>query len=184
MFPTILCHVHSLLAPFFIPGALKKMDITDIWGTNENIGPLEIAARSAVMFVYMILLLRMTGMRPFGKGDVFDTILTILFGAVLARGIVGATPFISAMVSGFVLVGIHFLLSRLTFYNKWIGRRIKGRNYLLYSNGNFNEENMRKTNITQNDIEEEMRINCQSSSMEKIKEVYLERTGEVSFVKK
>src|ERR1043165_1576056 len=98
------------------------MDITEIWGNNDNIGPLEIAARSVVMFVYLTILLRISGMRPFGKGDVFDNILTFLLGAVVARGIVGATPFISACVSGIVLVGIHTLLSKLTIYNKLIGR--------------------------------------------------------------
>src|ERR1043165_5253637 len=148
------------------------MDITEIWENNDKIGPLEIAARSVVIFVYLIILLRISGMRPFGKGDVFDKILTFLLGAVLARGIVGATPFISTLVSGVVLVGIHSLLSKLTFYNKLIGRIIKGQKVLLYSDGKFNEDNMRKANITQHDIEEELRIEVQMGSLDEIKEVY------------
>ena len=160
------------------------MDLTQIWGNKEDIAPLEIAARSASMFIYMIILLRLTGLWPFGKGDVFDDILTILFGAVLARGIVGATPFVSAMVSGFILVGTHYLLSKLTFYNKWLGRSIQGRSYLLYRDGKFDKRNMQKTNITEHDIQEELRINVQKDSLDNIQEVYLERTGEISFVEK
>ncbi|GAA4753739.1 DUF421 domain-containing protein [Flavisolibacter ginsenosidimutans] len=160
------------------------MDITQIWGNKADIGPLEIVARSAVMFVYMIILLRITGMRTFGKGDVFDDILTILYGAVLARGIVGATPFVSAMASGAALVCLHFVFSKLTYFNKGFGRLIKGKPFLLYKNGRFERRNMEKSNISEHDIMEELRINVQKDSLTDIEEVRLERTGEVSFVKK
>jgi uncharacterized membrane protein YcaP (DUF421 family) len=159
------------------------MDITQIWGNKDAIGPLEIAARSAVMFVYMIVLLRITGMRPFGKGDAFDSVLTILFGAVLARGIVGATPFISAMVSGVVLIGLNFLCSKLTFYNKNAGRLLKGARHLLYKDGVFLKKNMQKASITEEDMMEELRTNVQADDLSNIKEAYSERTGKVSFVK-
>jgi uncharacterized membrane protein YcaP (DUF421 family) len=45
------------------------------WGINENISPPEIAARSAVMFVIALLLMRMAGMRPFGKGSLSTILL-------------------------------------------------------------------------------------------------------------
>ena len=50
------------------------MDVTQVWGNKDAIGSLKIAARSAVTFAYMTGLLRITGMRPFGKGDVFDSV--------------------------------------------------------------------------------------------------------------
>lgn len=160
------------------------MDLTTIWGNKDSIGPLEIAARSAVMFAYLILLLRFTGMRPFGKRDVFDNVLTILLGAVLARGIVGATLFVSALVAGLVLAGLHYLLAKFTYFSKKFGGLVKGERYRLFSEGKYDEAAMRKTTITVHDVEEELRINCQKDSLAEIKEVYLERTGEVSFVKK
>lgn len=63
------------------------------WGIQENISPIEIAERSAVMFIIALILIRISGMRPFGKGNGVDTIITFLIGAILSRGIVGATPF-------------------------------------------------------------------------------------------
>ncbi len=159
------------------------MDITEIWGVNEKIGPAEIAARSVVMFVCLLIVLRMGGMRSFGKGDAFDNVVTILLGAVVARGIAGATPFISALVSGIMIVLVHNILCKLSFYSHWFGRKAKGRNYLLYQNNVFVEENLKQANITQKDIAEELRLTCQSDSLQKIKEVYLERNGEISFVK-
>jgi uncharacterized membrane protein YcaP (DUF421 family) len=54
-------------------------------GINENISPLEIGAHSAVMFIVALLLMPMAGMRPFGKGEPFDNIITFLIGGILSR---------------------------------------------------------------------------------------------------
>lgn len=160
------------------------MDLTEIWGAKDNIGLAETAARAAVMFFLMIIMIRLSGMRSFGKGDVFDNILTILLGAVLSRGIVGATPFLSAVAGGATILVVHNFLSNLSFYKSWIGKLVKGKWMLLYSNGQFNLRNMRTANISKNDIMEQMRINLNTQSFDEVEEIYFERTGKVSFVKK
>jgi uncharacterized membrane protein YcaP (DUF421 family) len=153
------------------------------WGINENISPLEIAARSAVMFLIALLLMRMAGMRPFGKGEPFDNIITFLIGGILSRGVVGATPFFSTVISMIVIIIIHKALAKLSIYNKWFGARVKGEKILLYRDGSFMKKNMAKTNITENDILEDLRLVAQADSLNAIREVYMERTGEISFVK-
>ena len=158
--------------------------LNDWWGINENITPLEIMARSAVMFIIALALIRIAGMRPFGKGESFDKIITFLIGAILSRGIVGATPFFSTVASVIVIIGIHKLFSKLSIYNRLIGKLTKGNNYLLYKDGNFIKDNMNKANISDNDIKEELRLQCKSEEMDKIKEIYLERTGKISFIQK
>jgi uncharacterized membrane protein YcaP (DUF421 family) len=158
--------------------------LNEWWGINENITPLEIAARSAVMFIIALLLIRMAGMRPFGKGESFDKVISFLIGAILSRGVVGATPFFSTVASMVVIILIHKIFSKLSLYNKWFGKKLKGKCVLLYKDGKFIEENMKRTNISENDILEEARLNLQSGSLEKVKEVYIERTGEISFIKK
>src|SRR6476469_8942252 len=117
----------------FLPSCIKHMmDLTQIWGIKEEISIGETIARAAVMFILMIIMIRLSGMRSFGKGDVFDNILTILLGAVLARGIVGATPFLSAVAGGITIMVIHNILSNFSFFYKWIGRVVKGKSFILY----------------------------------------------------
>jgi uncharacterized membrane protein YcaP (DUF421 family) len=169
---------------FFLPGKTYMDFLIEWWGVKDKIGIGEISARSIVMFLFLVALLRLSGMRPFGKGDAFDTVMTILLGAVAARGIVGATPFFSTIASDIVMIIIHKLLSKLTFYNKFIGRKLKGKAHVLYSDGNFIEQNLQEANITQHDIHEELRLSLQQDSMNKIDKVFMERTGEISFVKK
>lgn len=158
--------------------------LNEWWGINENISPLEIAARSAVMFIVALLLMRMAGMRPFGKGEAFDNIITFLIGGILSRGVVGATPFFSTMFSMIVIILVHKLFAKLSIYSKWFGAKVKGKRMLLYQNGEFMKENMNRANITEHDILEDLRLEVQLDSLEKIRKVYMERTGEISFVKK
>jgi uncharacterized membrane protein YcaP (DUF421 family) len=158
--------------------------MNDWWGINENISPLEIAARSAVMFIVALLLMRMAGMRPFGKGEPFDNIITFLIGGILSRGVVGATPFFSTVFSMAVIIIIHKIFAKLSIYSKWFGAKVKGEKVLLFREGAFLEKNMNHVNITEHDIMEDLRLTIQSDSLAGINEVYMERTGEISFVKK
>ena len=158
--------------------------LNEWWGINENISPFEIAARSAVMFVVALLLMRMAGMRPFGKGEPFDNIISFLIGGILSRGVVGATPFFSTVASMVVIIIIHKILAKLSIYSKWFGAKVKGEKVLLFSNGVFIKKNMDSANITEHDILEDLRLEVQLGSLEKIEEVYMERSGKISFIKK
>ena len=158
------------------------MDLREIWGIKEDITIPEIAVRAAVMFLLMVVMIRATGMRSFGKGDVFDNILVILLGSVLARGIVGATPFLSAVAGGVIITGVHLLLSNISFKSHKIGKLVKGTHFPLYNNGQFNEHNMDKANISKHDIEEQMRLKLHNTSLDNIEAIYFERTGEISFI--
>ncbi|MFL5739017.1 MAG: DUF421 domain-containing protein [Flavisolibacter sp.] len=157
--------------------------LNEWWGINENIAPLEIAARSAVMFIIALSLIRMAGMRPFGKGESYDKIITFLIGAILSRGVVGATPFFSTVVSMIVIILIHKIFSKLSIYSQWFGEKAKGKPITLYKDKNFLKENMDMTNLSEHDIQEELRLQCQTNSLEKIREIKMERTGQVSFIK-
>lgn len=157
--------------------------LTEWWGVNNNITPLEISARAAVMFIVALVLVRSFGMRPFGKGSSFDTIITFLIGGIMSRGVVGATPFFSAIAGAISILIIHKIVSKIAWYDKSAGRLLKGEKLLLYKNHQFIERNMRKTNITEHDIYEELRMQCNIENLNKVKEVYLERTGELSIVK-
>jgi uncharacterized membrane protein YcaP (DUF421 family) len=158
--------------------------LNEWWGINENISPLEIAARSAVMFLVALLLMRMAGMRPFGKGEPFDDIIKFLIGGILSRGVVGATPFVATVMSMVTIILIHKLFAKLSVYSKWFGAKVKGERVLLYRDGSFFKQNMNRTNLTEHDILEDLRITVQLNSLEKIEEVYMERNGKISFVKK
>jgi uncharacterized membrane protein YcaP (DUF421 family) len=158
--------------------------MNDWWGIKENISPLELAARAAVMFLVCLLLLRLTGMRPFGKDSTLDTIITFLIGGILSRGVVGATPFFSCIAGAVVILVLNKALAMLSMAGHRVERLVKGHPITLYRNGKFDEENMRKTELTEADIYEELRVECQADSLDGIAAVIMEKRGKVSFIKK
>ncbi len=159
-------------------------DLNELWGINEDITPLEIAARAAVMFLIALLLIRISGMRPFGKENAFDTIIVFLIGGILSRGVVGATPFFSTITGAITIVIVHRLLSKFSIYNFSFERTVKGESTLLYKNGAFQFENMNKAGLTREDVFEELRLELHTSRLDIVDEVYMEKTGEISFVLK
>lgn len=156
--------------------------IKALWGINENISPTETFLRALAMCFVAILLIRFSGMRPFGKGNTFDMVIVFLIGSILGRGVVGATPFFSCIAGGIGIVAFHTLFSKLSIYSRFFEKKVKGKSILLYADGKFLENNMKDAKITEKDIYEELRLVMHQAGLEKISMIFLERTGEISFV--
>src|SRR5436853_1529747 len=101
------------------------MDINNLFGSGEQLTPLQMGARAFIMFFITLALIRIGGMRIFGKKTAFDNILVIMLGAVLARGVVGASPFFSTVAAAAVMVIIHKILALLAMKYIWIGKIVK-----------------------------------------------------------
>ena len=68
-------------------------------GEGEKLTVLQMSVRAFVMFIITLVLIRFAGLRTFAKQSSFDNIIVIMLGAVLARGVVGASPFWSTVAS-------------------------------------------------------------------------------------
>jgi uncharacterized membrane protein YcaP (DUF421 family) len=166
---------------------LKKnntMDIHFLFGSGESLTPLQMGVRALVMFFVTLALIRIGGMRIFGERSAFDNILVIMLGAVLARGVVGASPFLSTIAASAVMVVIHRLLALLAMRYIWIGKIVKGIHRSLYKDGQLQIKNMEMATISKDDIMEGVRMQINSATLENVKEVYIEKNGQVSVVKK
>src|SRR5947207_3800715 len=95
--------------------------LENIWGSGEHLTALQMSCRAFVMFFIALALIRIAGMRTFGKRSAFDTIIGIMLGAILIRGVIGASPFLSVVAAGFVLVLLHRLLAWLSVRNETLG---------------------------------------------------------------
>jgi len=108
----------------------------------------------------------------------------MMLGAVLARGVVGASPFFSTVAAGLVMVLIHRLLSHLSIKNIWIGKIVKGKHHTLYKNGTFNRRMMSRHGISEDDVKAAIRATLHSQDIDLVKEVVIEKNGEISVIGK
>jgi len=160
------------------------MDIKDLFGSGEHLTALQMSVRAFIMFFITLALIRFAGMRIFGKRTAFDNILVIMLGAVLARGVVGASPFFSTVAAAAVMVIVHKILALLAMKYVWVGKIVKGIHRSLYKNGEMNTKNMKIAEISKDDLMEGVRLQINSNSLDDVEEAYIEKNGQVSIIEK
>jgi len=160
------------------------MDINDIFGKTDDLTWLPMTIRSFIMFFVALALIRIGGMRIFGKKTAFDNILVIMLGAILARGVVGASSFLPTVAAAGIMVFIHKILALLAMKHIWVGKIVKGIHRSLYKNGEMNARNMRMTSISKDDLMEGVRLEINSNSLADVEEAIIEKNGQVSVIKK
>jgi uncharacterized membrane protein YcaP (DUF421 family) len=158
--------------------------INIIFGEGRDLNSLQMGCRALVMFFVMVALIRIAGMRTFGKKSAFDHAIVIMLGAILSRAVVGVSPMVPTLAATLVLAFTHRFVAWLSVYNKTVGSIFKGKKILLYKSGRFNRENMKHSFISEEDLMEGVRLEINSGSLESVEEIFMERTGELSIVLK
>ncbi len=158
--------------------------ISLLFGSGTELNALQMSCRAVLAFFITLILIRIAGVRVFGKKSPFDNVVIIMLGSILSRAVVGASPFIATCVACLAFSLIHWLLGKLSVHYDKIGRLVKGDKKILYANGRENKKNMDRAHISQKDLEEGIRLRINADSLEHVKEIYIERNGEISIVKK
>lgn len=155
----------------------------EIFGEGRDLTAFQTAARAIAMFFIALILIRLSGMRSLGAKSAFDIIVVIMLGALLSRAVVGVSPFVPTLAAAISLCITHRILAMLSTRYHFLSDFLKGKETLLYKDGTLFKENMRKADITNGDLEEGIRLAGNVSSLSKVKEVRMERSGEISVVK-
>jgi len=155
-----------------------------VFGEGSDLNCLQMSSRAVVTFFVTLVLIRIAGIRTFGKRSAFDNVIMILLGSVLSRAVVGASPYIPTVVGCLAFVLVHWVLAWISLYNDTVGRWVKGEKESLYADGTFNRKNMKRSRISTKDIEESLRLTNQAEGFEEVKEIFIERSGDISIIKK
>ncbi len=158
--------------------------IEKIFGHGEDLTVFQMCMRALVIYVIAVLYVRLAGKRAFGRISTFDNIIVITLGAMLSRAIVGISPFVHILASTLVLVIFHRFIAWITLRNHVVGQLVKGEPESLFKNGELNEKNLRKNFISNHDLMEGVRLKANENKFDKVDEVFIERNGEFSVVKK
>jgi uncharacterized membrane protein YcaP (DUF421 family) len=140
--------------------------------------------RAFVVFFIAVLLLRIAGMRAFGKKSAMDATIAIMLGAILSRSVVGVSPFFPTITAALVLACVHRLMAWLSIYNKTLSVLMKGKKHSVYKNGEYNFHNMSVTSLSKEDLFEDVRLELNTTSLDEIEEIFMEASGQISIIKK
>ncbi len=156
----------------------------DFFGSGEDLNALQMSVRAVCMFFIALILVRLSGMRTFGKQSAFDIIVYIMLGAILSRGVVGASAFGAVVAAVTVMVIIHRLLGWLAVKFPSIDRIIKGESRVLYKNGEIQWRKMRRSSVSLNELKESVRQEINEDNFDNVDSIYIDSNGRISVVKK
>lgn len=141
----------------------------------------QMVIRTVIVFLLTLMMVRMGATRIFGRNSAFDIVLGIILGSVLSRAITGNAPFIPTIIAAVILIILHMLFAHLALKNHKIGWIVKGTENCLIKDGKMLHDQMRKNQITENDLLESLRIKGKQD-IDSVKYAYLERSGEISII--
>jgi uncharacterized membrane protein YcaP (DUF421 family) len=148
----------------------------------EQLTTAQVCLRAAVVYLVLIAYVRVGKKRFLGEATAFDAILVIVIGSVASRAISGTAPFVSSLAGTFVLIMMHWLISRVTSSSIFLSFLTKGRDTVLIRDGTIDKAALRGAHMSDDDLNEDLRQNGVASAAE-VKEARLERSGKLSVIK-
>lgn len=154
--------------------------VETVFGHGKDLNALQMCCRALVLFFVALVLVRVAGMRAFGRRSSFDTVILVGLGAVMTRAIYGASPAIPVIAASAVLVILHRVIGMLTAMSPRFERLIKGSSQVVFHDGEMETTTMQRSGITPADLDEAARSKAQASSRRDVREIHLETDGELT----
>jgi uncharacterized membrane protein YcaP (DUF421 family) len=150
---------------------------------GHELTTLQMSLRAVVVFAAALLMLRFAHKRFFAGKNAVDLLLSLVLASTLSRAINGSAAFAPTLIVGFVLVLLHNGVTRLAYHHHRFGAWVKGQPEQLVTDGKPNVAAMKKHNVTEHDLIEDLRSEG-VDRVEKVARATLERSGNISVVRK
>jgi len=143
----------------------------------------ELILRAVIVYVFLLVLLRLTGKRQVGQLAPFDLVLLLVLSNAVQNAMNGGDNSVTAgIILAFILVILNYTVGWVTFKSKRMEGLIEGRPQVLAHNGKLFEEVMRREKLTHHELDVALReAGC--CSLEDVHFAVLENNGHISISK-
>jgi uncharacterized membrane protein YcaP (DUF421 family) len=144
----------------------------------------ELAARAVLVYLFLLVLLRLTGKRQVGQLAPFDLVLLLILSNAVQNAMNGGdNSFTAGALSAGTLIAVNGLVSLATYRSKWLEALVEGRPKVLIHNGRLFEDILRAERLTHHELHAALRRGgC--SCVEHVHVAILENNGQISVVPK
>ncbi|HEY8102622.1 MAG TPA: YetF domain-containing protein [Burkholderiaceae bacterium] len=147
---------------------------------NLTVGWWELILRAVATYVFMIVLLRITGKRQVGQLAPFDLVLLLVLSNAVQNSINGGdNSLIGGFISAISLVAANYTLGYITYRSKRIAGLVEGRPQILIHNGHLYADVMHKEKVTQHELDAALR-QAGVACIEHVHFAVLENNGQIS----
>src|ERR1039457_109237 len=144
----------------------------------------EFIVRGAIVYGFLLVLLRLTGMRQVGELAPFDLVLLLVLSNAVQNSMnAGDNSLVGGLISATTLVGVNYIVGLATFRSKKLEAIIEGRPQVLIHNGKLFEDVMASAHLTHHELNAALRqAGC--ASVSDVHSAVLENSGAVSVIAK
>jgi uncharacterized membrane protein YcaP (DUF421 family) len=153
-------------------------------GHPTELTVLQVSLRCFVIFVIGLALVRVGDRRSLSEKTAFDAIFIVLLGSILSRAINGSGPLLLTIWASIFLMIIHRICAFIAYRSHSFGKLIKGQDITIVRDGKVDWKAMEHKLVSLHDLEEDLRLDAKTEDISKIKVARLERSGDISFIKK
>ena len=143
---------------------------------------MDIVLRAAAAFVFIFLLLRVTGRRELSTLEPFDLILLVVIGDLVQQGVTQSDMSFTGLV---LAVGTFTILavstSWLSYRSKAMRKVLEAAPLVVVEHGKPVEHNMRAERLTLEEVAEAARMQ-QVASLDDVEWAIIEPTGQISII--
>ena len=119
---------------------------------------LEIALRTSVVYVLVLIGIRLTGKREVGQMTPFDLTLLLLLSNSVQNAMTGPdTSLAGGAVAALVLLTLNFLLAEVSGMNRHFRKMVQGSPTLLVHNGECITTHMAKEHVSMDELNRALR---------------------------
>jgi uncharacterized membrane protein YcaP (DUF421 family) len=145
---------------------------------------MDIVIRAAIAFSFVFLLTRVVGRRELSQLEPFDLIMLIMMGDLVQQGVTQSDYSVTGIfLAAGMLALMTVLVSYLSFRFKRLRPILDGEPLVIVQDGKVIDANLKRERMTVDEVAQEARLQ-QIASLEEVEWAVLERTGQISFIKK
>jgi uncharacterized membrane protein YcaP (DUF421 family) len=140
----------------------------------------EIVVRSLLVYLFLLVILRITGKRQVGQLAPFDLVLLLVLSNAVQNSMNGGdNSLIGGLISAVALIGVNYVVSTATFRSKKLEALVEGRPEVLIHNGKLFEEVMKGAQLTHHELASALRqAGC--TCVEEVHTAILENNGSIT----
>ena len=140
----------------------------------------EFVLRGVIVYMFLLVILRVTGKRQTGQLAPFDLVLLLVLSNAVQNAMNGGDNSVSGgIISATTLIALHYAVAFMTFKNKTLEAWIEGTPRTLIHNGVLNEEVMRSELLTRHELAAALR-SAGCSEIGHIRVATLENNGQIT----
>jgi len=145
---------------------------------------MDLVLRTAVVFVFLLVLTRAIGRRELSSLEPFDLILLIVLGDLVQQGVTQSDYSVTGLVLAAGTIALMQIgASYLSFRFNRLRPLLQGEPIVLVDDGRVLEANLQRERLTLHELQEQARLS-QIDSLDKVRWAVLETSGQISFIPK